>query len=74
MASNRDWIQRTIQHRETDAVPYNFMFSPPARRIAEEHYGNDLEASLSLPLRMSGPEVAKTSLRRSGSLRRYDHR
>jgi len=48
-----DWIQRTIQHRETDAVPYNFIFTPPVKRIAEEHYGQDLEESLSLPIRMT---------------------
>ena len=59
MTSNRDWIRRTIQHRETGAVPYNFMFSPPARSLAEEHYGADLEECLSLPLRMSGPKSIK---------------
>lgn len=59
MMSDRDWIQRTIKHRETDAVPYNFMFSPPAKRVAEEHYGEDLEESLSLPLRMSEPKSIK---------------
>ncbi len=59
MMSDRDWIQRTMEHRETDAVPYNFMFSPPAGRLAEEHYGKDLEGSLSLPLRMSGPKSVK---------------
>ncbi|MGA2257463.1 MAG: hypothetical protein ABSG53_22620, partial [Thermoguttaceae bacterium] len=57
--SDRDWIQHTIQHRETDTVPYNFMFSPPARLVAEEHYGEDLDESLSLPLRMSGPKSPK---------------
>ena len=59
MISNRDWIQQTILHREADAVPYNFMFSPPALRAAEEHYGQDLEEQLSLPLRMTAPKSPK---------------
>ena len=55
MLPNHEWIQRTLQHQETDAVPYNFMFSPLARRVAEEHYGGDLEERLGLPLRMTSP-------------------
>jgi len=35
------------------------MFSPPARRIAEELFGKDLEESLSFPLRMNGPRSPK---------------
>ena len=57
--TDREWIQRTVEHRETDAVPYNFMFSPPAERLAAEHYGQDLEESLSLPIRMTGPTSVK---------------
>jgi uroporphyrinogen decarboxylase len=52
--SNREWIQRTLAHEETDAVPYNIMLSPPARRLAAAHYGENLEESLALPLRMTG--------------------
>ena len=59
MMSDRDWIQRTIEHEETGAVPYNFMFSPPAGRVAEEHYGQDLEERLSLPIRMNAPQSPK---------------
>ena len=59
MMSDRDWIQRTIEHEETGAVPYNFMFSPPARCLAEEHYGTALEDRISLPLRMIGPKSIK---------------
>jgi len=59
MISDREWIQRTLDHRECDAVPYNFMFSPPARRIVADHYGEDIEESLSLPIRMSGPRSIK---------------
>lgn len=59
MMSDRDWIRQTLDHRESDAVPYNFMFSPPAERIIREHYGQDLEESLSLPIRMIGPKSQK---------------
>jgi len=54
MIADRDWIQRTLYHREGDPVPYNFSFSPPAERLAREYYGKDLEESLSLPIRMTG--------------------
>ena len=54
MRSDREWIERTLRHEETFAVPYNFMFSPPARRAAEAWYGADLEQRLALPVRMSG--------------------
>ena len=57
--SDCHWIQRTLDHLEGDAVPYNFMFSPPAERLAREHYGHDLEESLSLPIRMTGPKSPK---------------
>jgi len=51
---DREWIQATLEHRAGERVPYNFMFSPPARQVAEDLYGADLEASLDLPLRMTG--------------------
>ncbi len=57
--TDHDWIQHTLAHRESDTVPYNFMFSPPAERLAREHYGCDLEESLSLPIRMTGPKSIK---------------
>ena len=59
MTAHRAWIQQTLEHRESDAVPYNFMFSPPAERAAREHYGEDLEECLSLPLRMTGLKSIK---------------
>jgi len=59
MISNRDWIQNVLDHREGDAVPYNFMFSPPAERLAQEWYGMNLEEALSLPIRMTGPKTIK---------------
>jgi len=55
MGRNRDWIKATLAHRETGAVPYNFMFSPPALAAVQEHFGtDDIEAALDLPIRMSG--------------------
>lgn len=56
---NREWIQRTLRHEECEAVPYNFMFSPPAQRRAEAHYGPNLEDRLDLPLRMTGTRSLK---------------
>lgn len=59
MSGNRDWILETLARR-TAAVPYNFMFSPPARRKVEEHYGGGpIEDVLDLPIRMSGPVSIK---------------
>ena len=59
MMSDREWVQRSLAHEEGAAVPYNFMFSPPAERMAREHYGPDLEECLALPLRMTGPKSIK---------------
>ena len=59
MTTDLDWIQCTLNQCESDAVPYNFMFSPPAERLAREHYGQDLEDGLSMPIRMTGPESTK---------------
>jgi hypothetical protein len=53
MKNDRDWIERTLHHQESEAVPYNFMFSPPAQRRAENHYGCNLEEAISFPLRMT---------------------
>jgi uroporphyrinogen decarboxylase len=59
-ADDRSWIRDTLGHREPAAVPYNFMFSPPARARLEAHYGtSDLESALGLPLRMSGTRSPK---------------
>jgi len=59
MMTDRDWIQQTVEHRECGAVPYNFMFSPPARQVTEDWYGGDLETTLALPLRFSGLKSVK---------------
>ena len=53
------WIQTALAHAECEAVPYNFMFSPPAEREARDRYGNNIEESLALPLRMTGPASIK---------------
>lgn len=54
MIKNREWIQMTIAHQETGAVPYNFMFSPPAERRVLQYYGGDsIDDTLDLPIRMT---------------------
>jgi uroporphyrinogen decarboxylase len=58
--TNKDWIKATLAHRETGAVPYNIMLSPPAHRRLELHYGTShLEDALGLPLRMTSPKSVK---------------
>lgn len=59
MMSNREWVQSAIEHKETEAVPYNFMFTPVAQRIVREHYGDNIEDSLGMPIRMGGPHAIK---------------
>ena len=59
MATNCEWIQATLAHRDTGRVPYNFPFSPPALARAKAHYGEPLEDALSLPLRMTGAKSVK---------------
>ena len=53
MTKNRQWIQKTIAHQETEAVPYNFTFSPPAELMGKKYYGGDsIEETLDFPIRM----------------------
>ena len=59
MNNNREWIEKTLAHEESGAVPYNFMFSPLALRLAEEHYGEGIEEQIDLPLRMTGAKSIK---------------
>jgi len=59
MRNNRQWIEQILRHQQTEAVPYNFSFSPLARRCAEEHYGNNIEERLSFPIRTTSPKSIK---------------
>ncbi len=60
MTDDRRWIRETLARRPGRAVPYHFMFSPPARARLEDHYATgDLESALALPVRMSGPKSVK---------------
>ena len=60
MRENRNCIKTALAHKRTQAVPYNFMFSPPAQLMLEEYYGHaDLEQALELPIRMSAPVSIK---------------
>ena len=52
MMTDREWIQRALDHTWGDPVPYHFSFTPPAERLAREHYGHPLEETLSMPIRM----------------------
>jgi uroporphyrinogen decarboxylase len=40
-------------------VPYNFDFSPPARKLVEAHLGSPIEDVLNLPIRMTAPRSIK---------------
>jgi len=51
MITDREWIQRALDHVGGDPVPYHFSFTPPARRLAVQHYGTPLEDALSMPIR-----------------------
>ncbi|MFB3890623.1 MAG: uroporphyrinogen decarboxylase family protein [Phycisphaerae bacterium] len=58
--NHKEWIGATLAHRQPPRVPYNFMFSPPARAAVEKHYGTAaLEDVLDFPLRMSAPKSIK---------------
>jgi uroporphyrinogen decarboxylase len=58
--NDRSWIVETVAHRRSAAVPYNFMFSPPAREALERRYATeDLEETLALPIRMNAPVSIK---------------
>lgn len=60
MGKNQEWIKRTLAHKESPAVPYNFMLSPPSERMVLDHYGGDsVEDALNFPIRMSGAESIK---------------
>ena len=54
------WIKEVIGHKDTGKVPYNFMFSPPARRLVESHYKiKSIERELGFPIRMTSPKTIK---------------
>ncbi|MDP6438179.1 MAG: hypothetical protein QGH74_00950, partial [Candidatus Brocadiia bacterium] len=60
MVSKKEWIQQALAHREDVAVPYNFMFSPPARQKVEQHYGGaPIEKVLGFPIRITAPTSIK---------------
>lgn len=59
MMSDHDWIQDTLDHCEGDPVPYHFAFCPPAKRLARDYYGDPLEETLLMPIRMTAPNSIK---------------
>jgi uroporphyrinogen decarboxylase len=54
-----EWVSRTLAHQVSARVPYNFMFSPPAQRRAESHFGQPLVEALGLPVRMTSLRSVK---------------
>ncbi len=55
MSDEKEFVHGAIEHQETERVPYNFMFSPPAERRLREHYGvEDLIAALGMPMYFFG--------------------
>lgn len=60
MGKNKEWITKTIFHQGELPVPYNFTFSPPARKKIEKFYGTAaIEEMLDFPIRMSAPKSIK---------------
>ena len=59
MRNNKEWIEQTLGHRQSESVPYKFMFSPPAQAEAEKHYGTDIEEALDIPLRLTATKSIK---------------
>jgi uroporphyrinogen decarboxylase len=59
MCKDRHWIQQTISHQETEAVPYYFDFTPSPRRKIESYYGNPIEEVLRFPVRMTSLKTIK---------------
>jgi uroporphyrinogen decarboxylase len=60
MISHKEWIESSLDHRETRPVPYNFSFSPPIRRILEQRLGtDDVEAFLDFPIRCAEVRSSK---------------
>jgi uroporphyrinogen decarboxylase len=58
-SGHREWMVATLNHRETGAVPYHFMLSPPARARLESHYGPSVEDAVGLPMRIGGLKSIK---------------
>ena len=51
----RDLARAALRHEETERIPYNLMFSPPAEAVLREHYGcDDLQAHLDINLYLFG--------------------
>ena len=60
MNTDRDWILTAMAHKQPEAVPYNFMFTPPVQQSLQDYYGQtDLEQALDFPIRMSAPASIK---------------
>jgi len=53
----KELVRSATEHRETEKVPYNFMFSPPAEERLKRYYGTeDLITALEMPMFLFGPK------------------
>ena len=60
MLTNREWIKSTLTGNHGLAVPYNFMFSPPAVNRLEKHYQtSDIAKYLNMPISINVPNSIK---------------
>jgi len=52
----RELVPAALRHEETERIPYNFMFTPPAESALRKHYGtDDLQGTLNCHLYLYGP-------------------
>lgn len=59
-SKDKIWIIKTLNHQETDKIPYHFYFTLPARAKLEKFFNNTLiEDILKLPIRWGGIKTIK---------------
>lgn len=57
---NREWVRKAVRRDGEVGTPYNFSFSPPARKAVEERCGVDsVEDAFDFPIRMASPKSVK---------------
>lgn len=58
----KDWVIKAISHIQTEKVPYNYGFTPPARKKLADYYGSDeVEKIIKLPMRWNSTNSIKPS-------------
>jgi uroporphyrinogen decarboxylase len=57
VTSSKQLVLNAIAHTETQNLPYNFMFSPPAEKRLKDYYAvDDLVSALNIPIFFFGPK------------------